>query len=48
MVLETKYFTETGKYLDEKGVTFCTGSRSADGYVPRVCWDFDTSMVSVY
>lgn len=48
LVMGTKYFTLTGKHLDEKGVTLCTGSRSADGYVPRVCWDPDPSMVSVY
>jgi hypothetical protein len=36
MVFESKYFAETGKHLDVKGVTFCSGSRNSDGRVPGV------------
>lgn len=36
MIFESKYFSETGKHLDEKGVTFCSGSRDSDGVVPGV------------
>lgn len=39
LVQELKYFSETGKHLDEKGVTFCSGSRGAVGGVPGVYWD---------
>jgi hypothetical protein len=33
-----KYLLETGKHLDIKNVTLCTGSRDDDGHVPRVHW----------
>lgn len=33
-----KYFKETGKHLDQKNVTLCTGSRDSSGGVPRVDW----------
>ncbi len=36
MIFESKYFLETGKHLDKKGVTFCSGSRRSDGNVPSV------------
>ena len=36
MIFESKYFDETGKHLDVKGVTFCSGSRDSDGDVPDV------------
>ncbi|MDB4984415.1 MAG: hypothetical protein JWM20_594 [Patescibacteria group bacterium] len=36
MIFESKYFAETGKHLDVKGVTFCSGSRYSDGSVPCV------------
>lgn len=39
MVYELKYFAETGKHLDMKGATFCSGSRSLDGDVPRMYLD---------
>jgi hypothetical protein len=45
MVLEGKYFDETGKHLDIVGVTFCSGSRDAGGDVPGV--GFDDSKVRV-
>lgn len=41
MIHESKYFAETGNHLDVKGVTFCSGSRVADGDVPSVCRDRD-------
>lgn len=34
-----KYFAETGKHLDIKGVTLCSGSRHSCGDVPYVRWD---------
>lgn len=37
IIFEIKYFTETGKHLDIKGVTFCSGSRDSDGDVPSAC-----------
>lgn len=36
LLLEDKYFDETGKHLDLVGGTFCGGSRDADGCVPFV------------
>ncbi len=36
MILEGKYFDESGKHLDVVGGTFCSGSRDSDGYVPYV------------
>ncbi len=36
MVLEGKYFDETGQHLDVVGATFCSGSRFVGGVVPRV------------
>ena len=47
LILEVKYFTETGKHLDVKGVTLCTGSRNSDGNVPYVDWFSDASEVCV-
>lgn len=38
MLLELKYFRETGKHLDIKNVTLCSGSRDADGDVPYANW----------
>lgn len=48
LVLELKYFVETGKHLDAKGVTFCTGSRYSGGSVPSVCWDEPDGGVYVF
>jgi len=39
LVLELKYFSETGKHLDIENWTLCSGSRSADGYVPSAHWN---------
>lgn len=37
MLLELMHFEETGKHLDIRGATFCSGSRYLDGDVPGVC-----------
>jgi hypothetical protein len=41
LLLEDKYFDETGKHLDVIGGTFCGGSRYADGGVPFVRLNHD-------
>ncbi len=33
LIFEFKYFLTTGEHLDERSMTFCTGSRSADSIV---------------
>jgi membrane-bound inhibitor of C-type lysozyme len=38
LILELKYFKETGKHLDLENVTLCSGSRYSDGFVPGVYW----------
>lgn len=38
LILELKYFSETGEHLDTDGWTLCTGSRLVSGRVPGVCW----------
>ncbi len=38
ILLELKYFLETGKHLDKENVTLCSGSRSRGGHVPRADW----------
>jgi hypothetical protein len=48
MIHEIAYFDETGKHLDIKGVTFCSGSRNSDGRVPGVGWDSEDRKVFVY
>ena len=48
LVFGVKYFTETGKHLDVKGITLCTGSRNSDGNVPYVYWHSDTGEVNVH
>ncbi|MFA4975255.1 MAG: hypothetical protein WC839_02705 [Candidatus Paceibacterota bacterium] len=48
IILEIKYFSETGNHLDIKGVTFCSGSRYSDGYVPNAYWDSVGFLVSWY
>lgn len=35
---ELKYWDETREHLDQQNATLCSGSRSADGLVPRVGW----------
>ena len=41
LLLELKYFRETGKHLDIRNITLCSGSRRSDGNVPHVYWDPD-------
>jgi hypothetical protein len=36
MLLELMHFIRTREHLDVRGVTFCSGSRYRDGYVPGV------------
>jgi hypothetical protein len=38
ILLELKYFDETGKHLDIDNWTLCAGSRYSDGRVPRCGW----------
>lgn len=38
LILELKYYDETGKHLDVENITLCSGSRHADGDVPWVDW----------
>lgn len=47
MLHEIMYFDETGKHLDIKGLTFCTGSRNSDGHVLSVDWRSDDREVQV-
>ena len=47
LLLELKYFLETGKHLDEKNWTLCAGSRNSDGDVLDVGWHPYCSRVSV-
>ncbi len=46
MILELKYFTETGKHLDINNWTLCSGSRNFDLYVPYAYWYSDKFKVS--
>lgn len=45
---ELKYFRETGKHLDIRNWTLCTGSRRVDGCVPSVYWYGISDKMSVY
>ena len=38
MIHELVYFSETGKHLDVKNVTLCSGSRNSDSNVPSADW----------
>lgn len=44
---EWAYFEETGKHLDVKNITLCSGSRYSDGCVPEVYWGSDIGKVCV-
>ena len=46
VIFELKYYKETGKHLDIRNVTLCSGSRDADGYVPDAGWHDDEFDVS--
>ena len=39
LLMELKYFKETGNHLDIKSWTLCSGSRYSSGRVPSVRWD---------
>ncbi len=39
LVLELKYFSETGQHLDAQNWTLCSGSRNRAGCVPCVRWN---------
>lgn len=41
IILEPKYFKETGKHLDINNLTFCSGSRGSGDYVPDADWRGD-------
>lgn len=47
LVFGAVHFIGTKQHLDVKGVTLCSGSRDADGYVPYVYWDLDNREVHV-
>lgn len=47
LLLELACFLTTGKHLDVKNVTLCTGSRSSDGGAPDVRWGSDRRKVYV-
>lgn len=48
LLLWLAYFVATGKYLDAKQVTLCSGSRDSDGGVPGVGWGSIDRGVYVY
>jgi hypothetical protein len=48
LLLELKYFKETGKHLDIENWTLCSGSRDSDGCVPGVGWYGDEMRVGWY
>jgi hypothetical protein len=48
LFLELGYFLATGKHLDQKNVTLCSGSRDSDGCVPLVDWNSDSREVYVF
>ncbi|HOK35230.1 MAG TPA: hypothetical protein PLL80_00060 [Candidatus Pacearchaeota archaeon] len=39
LLMELKYFKETGNHLDRKYITLCSGSRYSNGAIPGVHWD---------
>lgn len=44
ILLELKYFDETGNHLDNNSITRCDGSRHSGGHVPCVRWDDDDGL----
>ncbi len=48
IIFEIKYFSETGKHLDVKGVTFCSGSRDSGGSVPLADWGDSEFRIGCY
>ena len=47
LLQELKYFSETGNHLDITGLTYCSGSRDADGKVPCVYYFLHDGSVKV-
>ena len=47
LIMELKYFSETGEYLDIESWTLCSGSRFADGSVPGVFYAPPSGSVGV-
>ncbi len=39
MILESKFFAETGEHLDINGITMCSGTKDNDGNIPSVYTD---------
>lgn len=48
LILELRYFSDTGKHLDIQSVTLCSGSRYCDDGVPSVYWYGDKLRVGWY
>jgi len=48
LLMELKYFKETGNHLDIKSWTLCSGSRYSGGLVPSVGWHSDGLRVDWY
>ncbi|MDD5749449.1 MAG: hypothetical protein PHO91_01520 [Patescibacteria group bacterium] len=48
LVLELKYWSETGQHLDVSNITLCAGSRSRFGSVPNVDWSADCGKLHIY
>jgi hypothetical protein len=44
ILLEIDYFRETGKVLDERGLTFCSGSRKSSNKIPVMARDMDGAL----
>ena len=47
LVLELKYWSETGQHLDVQNWTLCAGSRGRDGRVPLVGWLAGSSEIRI-
>ncbi len=39
LLMELKFYQETGQHLDVANITLCAGSRFGDDFVPDVFWD---------
>jgi len=48
MIFELKYYSETGKHLNIKGITYCSGSRFLHCGIPSIYSDLATYRVVVY
>ena len=45
MIFQSKYFSKTGKLLDKKIVTLCTGSRDVWGKIPSIGFNGDDMII---